>query len=183
LQKQEEEAAKAAAKAKKTRFSSMLKRQKANIGRMATMTKERQQAKAEADKAVADLAKLKKEKEGSERRSRFTSMFSRAAAKSKTRDLKSETERLKKRWKERPDLRKMIKSHDKMAACFRGYKLRKNFSNIKDEQLKMKAERGKAMVMVQKIVRGRLGRKKFLELQRLAWYDRPKTDATTNTIG
>ena len=26
-------------------------------------------------------------------------------------------------------------------------------------------------------------RKKFLELQKLAWYDRPKTDATTNTIG
>jgi len=183
LQQQEEEAAAVEAKKKKTRFSSMLKKQKGNIGRMATLTKERKRAQAKAQKAMDDLTQLKKDKEGSERRSKFTSMFSRAAAKSKSRDLKGETERLKKKWLDRPGLREMIVSHDKMAAAYRGFKLRQHFDGIRQTQMHLKEDRSNAAVQIQKIARKMLGAKRFSEAQKLAWYDRPKTDATTNTVG
>ena len=183
LEKQEADAAEIAEKAKKTRFSSMLARQKGNIGRMATLSKERQRAQAKAEKATNDLTQLKSEKEGAERKSRFTSMFSRAAAKSKAQTLQSETEKLKKKWNERPDLRRMIESHDKMAALFRAHKTRKEFPGIRAKQLVMKEERSTAASQLQKIARGLLGRRKFERTKKLAWYDRPKTDATTNTMG
>merc|ERR1712166_1051937 len=71
LEKQEEEAKQVAEKQKKTRFSSMLKRRKGDIGRMSKLTKAHQKTQATAKKAMSDLLALKKEKEGSERKNRF----------------------------------------------------------------------------------------------------------------
>ena len=183
LEQQEQEATDAATNAKKTRFSSMLKRRKGDIGRMAKLTKAQQKVQATAQKAMSDLQAMKKEKEGSERKNRFASIFSRAAHKSKAQTLQSETEKLKLKWINRPDLRKMIASHNKLASLFRGFKLRRQWPDIRAKQLIMKEERHKAATVVQKIARGLLGRNKMERLRKLAWFDRPKTDATTNTVG
>ena len=183
LEKQEEEAKQVAEKQKKTRFSSMLKRRKGDIGRMSKLTKAHQKTQATAKKAMSDLLALKKEKEGSERKNRFASMFKSAAHKTKAKNLTSETERLKKKWNERPDLRKMIESHGKLVATFRGFQLRQQWPEILEKQLTMKKNRSNSANLIQKIIRGMLGKKKMEQTRKLAWFDRPKTDTGTNTIG